>query len=134
MSQQFEQVVDFNQNILGIAVRELGVQDTDEFALSLAQMHEELGEMKDAYNQGDFVALIDAMIDLQYFLLGVMYKNGLNVKLYEQIFTAVHDCNVTKKMGVKANRTGFNGAADAVKPEGWVAPETMIQQILEMHQ
>ena len=133
MSKQFKQVVDFNLNILSIPQRELGVQDTDEFALSIAQLHEEIQEIKEAYHQGDFIGLLDGLIDLNYFLFGIMYKNGLTTEMYEQLFSAVHDCNSEKKLGVKATRQGFGDAADAIKPEGWVAPETKIQQILEIH-
>jgi len=130
MSKQYTQVVDFNRAILKIAKRPVGIQDPDEFMLSMTQLKEEIGEIEEAYKHQDFVELIDGLIDLEYFLLGIFYKNGLSSKTHEDIFTAVHIANLNKKAGIKKGREGFS-AADANKPEDWVSPEQAIIDILE---
>lgn len=107
----------------------MGLQEKQEFDLSMVQLQEEINEIMEAYENADFIGLVDGLIDLEYFLLGVMYKCGLDAESHRDIFTAVHNCNVKKVMGVKAGREGFD-AADAVKPEDWVPPEEMIDGIL----
>lgn len=127
----YSQVVEFNRDILGISERSLGMQTEDEFALSIHQLREEVDEALNAYKQSDFIGLIDALCDLEYFLFGVMYKNGLTEELHDKIFTAIHVANMNKKLGVKQSRQGYGNSADAVKPANWVAPEVAIARILE---
>lgn len=130
MSKQYTQVVDFNRHVLGITKRPVGIQDPDEFMLSMTQLKEEIREIEEAYKHQDFVELIDGLIDLEYFLLGIFYKNGLSSKTHEDMFTAVHTANLNKKAGVKEGREGFS-AIDANKPKNWVSPEAAIIEILE---
>ncbi len=121
-------VVEFNQRVLGIAKRHLiGWQRPNDFRLSLAQLREEIDEVQEAYEKGDFVGLIDGLIDIDYFLKGVVYKHGLTIEQYHELFVLVHEANMEKKLGVKENRQGFGDAADAIKPQGWVAPEERIR-------
>lgn len=126
-----EQVEQFNQQILGIAPRKVGLQSANEFDLSMHQLQEEITEIIEAYINQDLVGVIDGLIDLDYFLKGIIYKHGLNAALYEQMFTAVHNANMEKKRGVKEGREGYGNAADAIKPEGWMPPEARIRQILD---
>ncbi len=123
-------VVHFNQRVLGITPRPIGMMQQNEFELSLTQLREEVDEMELAYKEGDFVKLLDGMIDLNFFLLGVVYKHGVDEETFNKAFQAVYEANMEKKLGVKQGREGFGGAADAVKPEGWVPPEDRIQAIL----
>lgn len=121
-------VIEFNQRVLGVAKRHLiGWQKENDFRLSLTQLREEVNEAEEAYQNGDFVKLIDAFIDLDYFLKGVVYKHGLTVEQYQELFVLVHEANMEKKLGINHNRPGFDGAADAVKPEGWIPPEDRIR-------
>lgn len=133
MSKQMKQVVEFNHDILGITPRDLGVQSKNEFDLSVKQLREEIDELEEAYEKGDFIQILDAIHDLQYFSYGVLYKCGVTPEIHEQIFSAIHNCNMAKVKGVKEGREGHGNAADAVKPESWTAPETHIQHILESH-
>ena len=73
---------------------------------------------------------IDAIIDLKYFAVGVLYKMGLSPDMQKACCTAVHSANMEKKLGTVAKRA-VEGAADAVKPEGWVSPEERIIEILD---
>lgn len=127
-----KKVVKFNQDILEIAERKIGLQALDEFNLSLHQLREEIDEMEEKYHQGDLVGVLDGLIDLDYFQKGVVYKMGITEQLYNRLFGIVHDANMAKAMGKKATRLGYGNAADAVKPDGWIPPEeTMYEVIME---
>lgn len=124
-----KQVVEFNQRVLKIDQRSMDMLSPEEFKLSCKCLQEELDEFKEAHEKGDFVGCIDGLVDLMYFANGVLYKMGLSADAIEQCCTAVHEANMEKKLGVVAKRE--TGAADAVKPAGWVSPETRIMDILD---
>jgi len=86
-------------------------------------------EFLEAHMEGDIVGCIDAMVDNIYFAMGVLYKLGINDKMFERIFAAVHDANMEKKKGINPKR-GDGSAADAIKPEGWKSPEDRIIDVL----
>lgn len=120
-------VVEFNQRVLGVAARFIGWQPPKEAELSMAQLREEIDEMEDARKEGNLVAFIDGLIDLDYYHKGIVYKTGLSVEQYNELFILVHEANMEKKLGINHKRQGFGGAADAVKPEGWIPPEERIR-------
>lgn len=122
-------VAEFNRKILNIEQRPHGLLSTHEIDISLKCLHEELNEFAHATEQGDFIGQIDALIDLQYFATGVMYKLGLTPEEINKCCEAVHHANMQKKLGVLTKR-GDGSAADAVKPDGWVSPEERIGIIL----
>ncbi len=130
MDQFTRNIVDFNQNILGIGQRQPAMLNKSEFDISIECLQEEIREFVEAHSSGDFIGSIDAIIDLRYFAVGVLYKLGLTAEQIEQMDQAVHDANMQKKLGKKAGR-GDGVAADAVKPEGWVSPEERIAAILD---
>ena len=130
MDQFTRNIVDFNQKVLGITPREMNMLNDSEFDISMACLHEEVREFMEAHIGGDFIGSIDAIVDLRYFAVGVLYKLGLTAEQIEQIDQAVHDANMQKKLGKKEGR-GDGVAADAVKPEGWVSPEERIAAILD---
>jgi len=125
-----KQVEQFNQEILKIEPREVGLMGEQEFRLSMQQLREEISEIEDAYAEGDLVGVLDGLIDLDYFQKGVVYKHGISAEVYKLLFGQVHHCNMTKKKGVKETRQGFGDSADAIKPTGWIAPETKIRDTL----
>lgn len=124
------QVVEFNREILKIEQREKAPLNTEEFEISIKCLQEELNEFMDAYNAGDYIGCIDAMIDMRYFAVGVMYKMGLTADEIVHCDTAVHEANMEKKLGVNFRR-GNGAAADAIKPADWVSPEERITNILD---
>lgn len=124
------QVIDFNKKVLKIDQRPLGVLPKNEFEISMKCLQEEIDEFEEAYRMGDMVACIDSIIDLRYFAIGVLYKMGMTHEMINKCDTAVHEANMEKKLGVVAKRA-TEGAADAVKPEGWVSPEKRIEAILD---
>lgn len=123
-------VMNFNRTILNIPPRQLGLQSEEEFKLSMHQLKEEIFEIETAYDHGDFIGVLDGMIDLEYFLLGVFYKSGINEPTHADLFDAVHQANLLKKAGIKAGREGYS-AIDAIKPEEWTNPEVKFARILE---
>lgn len=130
VNKQFLDVMNFNRNVLDISPRPPGPQVKDEFELSIHQLKEEIEEIEQAYQQGDFIGVLDGLIDLEYFLLGIFFKNGINEPTHADLFDAVHQANLLKKQGTKAGREGYD-AADAIKPDSWVNPEIKFARILE---
>jgi predicted HAD superfamily Cof-like phosphohydrolase len=121
----------FNKIILKLKRPPIGFMEEDDFKLSLNQLREEIDEMELANNKGDFSGLIDAIVDLDYFLHGVVFKHGINTETYEELFKVVHEANMEKMLGVKPSREGFGGSPDAIKSSDWKAPETKIGKVLE---
>ena len=122
----FNQVVIFNQSILGIAPRKLQSLDFKEMEISVKCLEE---EAKELYDSDNLVDGIDAVIDSLYFGMGILYKMGVDAQLFNELFSAVHNANMDKKIGVNKKRD--TGAADAVKPPHWVSPEARIAEILK---
>lgn len=125
-----KQVVEFNQRVLLIDQRPMDMLRPAEFDISVNCLREEIDEFVEAHKNGDFVGCVDAVVDLMYFAVGVMYKMGLTADKMDACMTAVHEANMEKKLGVNHHR-GDGSAADAVKPEGWMAPEERIINILD---
>lgn len=130
-NKQYDQVVEFNRDILGIQERIISLQDNDEFRLSMSQLKEEITEIQEAYLKQDLTGVIDGLIDLEYFLLGVFYKVGLEEQDHSAMFKIVHMANMRKKMGQNQSRPGFD-SADAIKPEDWQSPEEMLSNYIEV--
>lgn len=125
-----ENVVDFNKRVLKIDQRNVGHLSAVEEEISVKCLIEEITEFKEACEKGDIIGMVDAMVDLKYFATGVMYKLGLTAESIDAAELAVHNANMEKKLGINHHR-GDGSAADAVKPEGWVAPEERIGKILD---
>lgn len=121
-------VIDFNQRVLGIAPRELGVMVEGEAKATVKALNEEATEFMDAYEHQDMLGQVDALLDSIYFSIGALYKMGLTAEQIGLSFRAVHQCNMQKKLGVVPKRD--NPLGDAVKPEGWVGPEERIAEVL----
>lgn len=124
-----ENVIDFNQRVLGITPRETGLLAHAELTLTEKCLREEIEEFHGASINGDILGAIDGLIDLMYFAVGGLYKMGLNSDDISIIGGIVHDCNMSKKLGIVAKR-GDGSAADAVKPTDWVSPEESIAHYL----
>jgi len=123
MKSVFKQVEEFNKEIIGVTL-DGGVKlmNSDDFMLSSVQLHEEIAEFEAAYENQDLPEVIDAMIDLIYFAAGVCTKTGVSAEKMEEAFRTVHNANMTKKAGKKAERDYDGDATDAMKPQGWKAP------------
>ena len=123
----FKKVEDFNKNIIGID-RKVGPMPEDEQSWFVGAIEEEVDEFRDACINQDFPSQIDAVIDIIYFACGAMTRMGVNHTMSEDMFNAVHECNMRKIKGVKDRVVKNNN--DAIKPEDWVSPEIRIIDIL----
>lgn len=129
MSKHYQQVVTFNHEVLGIEPRTLGVMSDDEIDHLGKAIIEELNELHAAHDDSDIVGCVDALIDLLYFAKGGLYKLGVTDDKFSRIFTAVHEANMSKRLGIVEKR-GNGVVPDAIKPKGWVPPEDRIRDIL----
>lgn len=85
-------------------------------------LQEELDEMKKAFEEGGPNAgddTVDALIDLCVVAIGTL--DTFQVDSYKA-WTAVHEANMSKKVGIKESRPNPLGLPDLIKPEGWVSP------------
>lgn len=126
----FQSIEDFNKEIIGID-REPGPLPKDELDWLNGTIGEEMGELAEAHENGDFVGQIDAIMDAMYFLGGALVRMGVKHVASEEIFTAIHCANMLKAKGKKERSITHEN--DAVKPINWVSPEERITEILESH-
>jgi hypothetical protein len=84
-----------------------------------AAMAEEIDEFREASASGRVDEAADALIDLVYFALGRLQEMGVAPL---PVFKEVHAANMTKHRGELSKRPGSMGY-DAIKPEGWTAPD-----------
>lgn len=89
-------------------------------------IREELDEFIEAYRVKDNVGMLDALIDMTYFILGRVQECGFTEAQWDKCFAAVHEANMTKRKGNK----GRGSDIDAVKDSDWVGPEARIKEIL----
>ena len=123
-----QDVIEFNRDLLGIEQRTPAMMSVEEHTHLTMALQEELQEFNDAVVEGNVVGAVDAIVDLMYFAVGGLWKLGLSHEQMVHCMKAVHAANMLKRKGKVAKR--YTGAADAVKPENWVAPEELIRKIL----
>lgn len=85
-------------------------------------MQEELNEWAEAHEEGDLEKALDALIDLQYVLLGTAYLQGLG-GVFSEAFDLVHRANMAKVRASDASESKRGTSLDVVKPAGWSAPD-----------
>lgn len=90
-------------------------------------MHEEVDEFIEAHKKGDCVGMLDALVDMAYFLLGRVQECGFTEHQWDEAFRLVHEANMTKKRGNK----GRGSDDDAVKDLTWVGPEERLEDMLK---
>jgi predicted HAD superfamily Cof-like phosphohydrolase len=130
MPTMYEQVIEFNEKILKIEPTDLGPMSENMAKHLKKSLDEESMEFQSGHIHGDFIKQIDSIIDGLYFGFGGLYKMGLTPNQVERIFAAVHNCNMTKKIG-QVTRRATEGVPDAIKPIGWIPPEEEIARILD---
>ena len=89
-------------------------------------VHEELDEFRVALHDNNNVGMLDALVDMTYFILGRVYECGFTESQWDRAFSVVHEANMTKHRGNK----GRGSDVDAIKDSTWVGPEERIQDIL----
>lgn len=75
-----EQIVNFNQEILGVEQRVQSMLPANEAQISIESLVEEANELREAFEQKDFIKAVDAVADTLFFAVGVLYKFGLAPK------------------------------------------------------
>lgn len=90
-------------------------------------IHEEVDEFIQAHKKGDCVGMLDALVDMAYFLLGRVQECGFTEHQWDEAFRLVHEANMTKKRGNK----GRGSDDDAIKDSTWVGPEELLQELLQ---
>src|SRR5690606_17093109 len=95
MEKQLKQVFEFNKlggQDVGESPRWINV---DAFDLQYNLIKEEWQELSEAYDQRNGVGVLDALVDLQYVLRGLVCRLGLQNE-FTDAFQVVHDDNMTK--------------------------------------
>ncbi len=90
-----EQVQEFHETYGLSVLSEASISDEQTNKLRINLLAEELGELKEALEQGDMVETLDALIDLQYVLDGAFLSFGLH-HVKNAAFNEVHRSNMSK--------------------------------------
>jgi len=69
----------------------------------------------------DLEKCLDALIDLEYVLLGTVHLHGFS-GIYDQAFARVQAANMSKIRAERPEDSKRGTGFDVVKPEGWEAP------------
>jgi predicted HAD superfamily Cof-like phosphohydrolase len=124
MPSMFDDVKEFHNKVLGVAPEGLPSLVSTEYVMERMRfLLEEVTEFGDAAMTADMVGTADALADIIYVALGTAYMMGLP---FQEIWDHVHRANMQKVKGV----TKRGNDIDAVKPEGWIAPEAGIAALL----
>lgn len=75
---------------------------------------EELDEIQQCLDRGDFVGFADNIVDLIYVACGLANACGVNLG---PVAEAIHEANMKKLGG------GLDANGKAVKPKGWTPPD-----------
>jgi hypothetical protein len=111
---------EFNRGIIGLPVPATPTMlNADRAKWALMALEEERTEFANAIDADDVLEAADALIDGIYFALGRLTEMGVPAKA---VFDGVHAANMGKVRGELSKRPGAQGY-DAVKPEGWRAPD-----------
>lgn len=125
---KLQMVKEFNNEIIGMPTVKLAhCLPPDRVNWFGKVICEELDEFREAYQLKDNVGMLDALIDMAYFVLGRVQECGFTEAQWDKCFAAVHEANMTKRKGNK----GRGSDIDAVKDSNWVGPEERIREILE---
>jgi len=130
MSNVFKSVEEFNVKVVGVDRIAPKPLDDEEFGFFTGCLKEEIEELEEAHGQ-DFIAEVDAIIDLVYFAVGGLCRMGIPANVQERLFDIVHNANMQKNSGSKERQVAHS--LDAVKPEGWESPEEKIAQCLDLY-
>ena len=77
---------------------------------------EELSEYLQAGDSGNLVKILDALVDLQYLLLGTVVLHGMQ-GIFPEAFRRVHIANMNKLPGTNSKRILLS--TDVIKPPEW---------------
>lgn len=128
MKNIFRMVKEFNDKIIKLESNTL--LSLDRFLWFKRVANEEITELLAAlrnYDDNPYynkpkarVDMLDALVDLIYFVLGRVQELGFTEDEFYTHFKYVHEANMTKQTGDK----GRGSDIDAIKPQTWIGPET----------
>lgn len=111
---------EFNREIVALPIPlKPRVPKAERIEWAHVALQEELGEFLEACSNDDVLEASDALIDLIYFALGRLTEMGVPAMA---VLEEVQRANMDKRRGSLGKRPGSMGH-DAVKPEGWKAPD-----------
>lgn len=120
VARMLQKVEAFNKDVVGLPIPSTPVPlSLNRAGWAATALGEELEEFIKASAEGDILETADALIDLVYFALGRLVEMGVPAMA---VFDEVQRANMSKRRGELSKRPGAMGY-DAVKPEGWQAPE-----------
>lgn len=96
------------------------LRQTEGASERLRHLREELAELHRAFSEGDVVAQIDALVDLEYLVLGTVISMGISDRDWVACELAVHAANMRKERLVDQADAHKQGI---IKPEGWTPPD-----------
>jgi len=95
------------------------IPQKDRRKLRQSLLEEELREFKEAWKKDDIVGVADALVDLQYVLLGTVVEFGLASK-FEELFDEVHKSNMTKLK--KNGKPRYRKDGKVIKSKEFIEP------------
>jgi Phosphoribosyl-ATP pyrophosphohydrolase len=98
------------------------LEDEDHVGFRFIAMREELVELRAAIDQRNHAEILDALVDLTYFVLGTARTFGF-LHVFGLAWERVHNANMRKVRAASAEQSKRGSGFDVVKPEGWVAPD-----------
>ena len=93
-----EQIVNFNQEILGVEQRTQSLIPANEAQISIESLVEEANELREAFEGQDFIKAVDAVADTLFFAVGVMYKFGLSQNQIVNAIMSQHNSRLQHPM------------------------------------
>lgn len=81
-------------------------------------IREELDELFDAIERNDYLAMVDALVDIVVVVKGTVAMLGLR---WRRHWREVHRANMSKQRGNNPKRPELK--EDLIKPEGWMGPD-----------
>ena len=89
-------------------------------------IQEELDELKQNIENGDYLETIDALVDIAVVVKGTAVIMGIRWKYH---WDEVHRANMMKQVGNNAKRPDLE--QDLIKPEGWCGPDHLL--VMDRH-
>lgn len=120
----YDDVAEFHEKVLLVKSPEMPTLVSQEWLMERFRfLTEEINEYIECGLDGDMVGVVDGLLDTVYVALGTLYQMGVPV---QPCWDLIQKANMAKVSGV----TKRGNAIDAIKPEGWVGPETGIAAII----
>lgn len=90
-----ELVRQFNKSFGVITRKKPEVLQKKDWSLKASLMKEELSEYIEACEKNNLTDIVDAIIDMQYILSGIILSHGIQ-NIFSELFQEVHDSNMSK--------------------------------------